>query len=233
MLKAVTAVILLAYFFYRSITAVIPLTSIGFAFYRHQEKEKKRLRREELTGQFKECILSTATAMQAGYAVENAFLESRRDMTLLYGEKSMICHELELIRLGLIRNVTLEELLKDLAERSKCEEIWQFAQVFTIAKRSGGNLPEIIRASVELINRRIETAQEIRTLLGGRKMEQNVMRVVPFGIFLYIGISYPGYFDNLYHNAQGIAIMTGCLSLYLAAFVIGEKIMQKIEQTMM
>ena len=54
------------------------------------------------------------------------------------------------------------------------------------------------------------------------------MKLMPFGILLYIGISYPGYFDTLYHNWRGCAIMTGCLGIYLAAYVLGDRILQKI-----
>lgn len=49
------------------------------------------------------------------------------------------------------------------------------------------------------------------------------------GILLYVGNSYPGYFDPLYHNLEGIAIMSVCLGLYLAAVFMGEKIMRNIE----
>lgn len=230
--KAVLAVCLLAYFFYRSVWAVIPLTAVGVFFFRLEMWVKQKRCREELTVQFKECILSVAASLRAGYAVENAFLESRGDMRLLYGEKSLIYQELEGIRRGLVINLTLEEQLADLAERSGSEEIQQFAQVLAIAKRGGGSLPEIIQSSAELIGRRIDARQEIQTLLSGRRMEQNIMKLMPFGILSYIGGSYPGYFDGLYHNFQGAAIMTGCLAVYLAAYVLGDRILQKIAQEM-
>lgn len=202
---------------------------IGILFFREKEYQKCENCREELTIQFKECILSVATSLKAGYAVENAFVESREDMRMLYGETSLIYQELEIIRKGLIINISLEELLANLAKRSGSEEITQFAQVFTIAKRNGGSMPEIIRSSTELISRRIDAKYEMRTLLSGRRMEQNIMKLMPFVILGYIGVSYPGYFAPLYHNLQGILIMTVCLLIYLGAYVMGEKILKKIE----
>lgn len=59
-------------------------------------------------------------------------------------------------------------------------------------------------------------------------MEQNIMKLMPFGILLYIGFSYPGYFDALYHNLRGMGIMTLCLIVYLGAYALGEYIIQKI-----
>ena len=231
-LKSVLAVTILAWFFYRSMLAVIPLSVLGVLFFRQQVKSVKKEKVEMLEVQFKECILSVSTSLQAGYAVENAFMESRQDMKLLFGDNSEIYRELEWMRRGMVINLTLEELLAELGERSGSEEIRQFSQVFMIAKRSGGNLPEVIRTSADMISAGVETKQEIHTLLSGRKMEQNIMKVVPFFMLFYIGISYPGFFDDLYYNLPGISIMTGCLLVYLAAYVLGEKIMEQIQQKM-
>lgn len=230
--KAALVVIVLTFFFYRSAWAALPLAAVGFFFFRMEGRRKLQHCREELNRQFKECILSVAASLKAGYAVENAFLESRSDMRMLYGEESMIYAELEIIRRGLVINITMEELLEDFAARSASDDIMQFAQVFAIAKKSGGNLSEIIQTTAVLIGRKIDARQEIRTLLSGRQMEQMIMKLMPFGILLYIGTSYPGYFDALYHNWQGVAIMTGCLSVYLAAYVLGDKILQKIAMEM-
>ena len=140
----------------------------------------------------------------------------------------LIYQELELIRRGMVINITLEELLKDLADRSHSDEMQQFAEVFVIAKRSGGNFADIINSSAEIIGRQIEMRQEVQTLLSGRQMEQTVMKLMPFGILIYISVAYPGYFDVLYHNLQGILIMTACLAVYLTAFVMSDRIVKKI-----
>ena len=127
--------------------------------------------------QFKECLLAVANSLRTGYAVENAFLESREDIRLLFGERSAMYGELELIRRGMIVNITLEELIGDLAERSGCEEIQQFSTILSVAKRGGGNVSQIIRNTAELISDKVETTQEMMTLLQGRRLEQRVMEV--------------------------------------------------------
>lgn len=226
--KSVAIVIFLSFFFYRNIWACLPMSAVGVLYFRMSAEQKRNQSMQELTLQFKECILSVAASLRAGYAIENAFLECRSDMELLFGKESRIYRELESIRRGLIINITLEEQLYDLAGRSGCEEIGQFATVFSIAKRGGGNLPEIISSSAELIGQKLDAGQEMQTMLSGRRMEQSIMKLVPFGVLGYIGLSYPGYFDMLYNNWQGAAIMTGCLAIYLAAYVMGEKILQRV-----
>lgn len=198
--------------------------------YRSIQKRKEERQREELTAQFRECILAVSTLLEAGYSVENAFLECGQDMALMYGEDAMICGELKIVRRGLHINVSLEEMLADLGERSGCEEIIQFAEVFFIAKRSGGNLAEIIKNSAELIGRRADLKQEIDTLLSGKTMEMNIMRGMPFAILLYIGASNRGYFDMLYESIQGRLIMTGCLAAYVGACALGGLVIRRMRK---
>lgn len=224
--------VFLAAFFYRSMIAAIPLSVAGIFCFRSIRQGKIEKAKKELTMQFRECILAVAASLRAGYAVENAFRECRQDMTLLYGDEALICRELDYIRRGLDINITLEELLSDFAERSHCPEIMEFAQIFVLAKRNGGSMPEIIRGSAAMIGQKIELQQEIATMLSGKQMEQNIMKLMPFGILLYIGLTNRGYFDVLYHNYQGAALMTGCLGVYLLAYILGERIMKKIRLEM-
>lgn len=227
-LLSVSVVGFLAYFFYRSVWAFAALSPISLFCYRSIRGKKLDRYKEELTAQFRECILALATSLQAGYSAENAFVECEKDMKMMYGENAPICRELGLIRRGLAINITLEELLKEFAERSGCEEINQFAQIFSLAKRNGGNMAEIIRSSAAQIGKQIELRQELRTLLAGKRMELNIMKAMPFGILFYITLGNPGYFDVLYHNLTGIAVMTGCLVVYLTAYLLGEQVMKKI-----
>lgn len=227
--KSIAVVCWLAYFFYRSIFAVIPLLAVGVYFFHMEKKRKRKEAKEELNIQFRECILSVSTSLKAGYAIENAFLESRFDMKQLYGEHSFIYEELENIRRGLVMNITLEEQLLDLSVRSKSEEIYQFVQVFMIAKRSGGNFPKMIETSADMIGNKVIVKQEIAVLLSGRRLELKIMRIMPFGILWYVGLTYPGYFDSLYANLQGIMIMTVCLGIYCIGYVLGENVMSKLQ----
>ena len=134
--------------------------------------------------------------------------------------------ELSLVMKGLRNNVTLERLLTDLGERSGNPDVAEFAQVFAVAKRSGGNMTQMIGDTAEVIGERLSVENEIDVLLASKKMEAKIMEVVPFFIILYIGITSPGFFDPLYHNMTGILIMTGALALYLFAYLLSEKIIR-------
>ena len=233
LLKSIGVVLLFSYFFFQSVWAILPMSVTGVLFFIIEVRKKIDADREELVMQFRECMLSVVTSMKAGYAVENAFLESMEDMRLLYGEASFIYRELELIRRGMVINITLEELLQDLAVRSNSKEIKEFAEVFSIAKLSSGNLAGIMEASARLIGRQMDAKAEIRTLLLAKQTEMNVMKAMPFGIMVYIGITYPGYFNALYHNGMGVILMSGCLLVYLVAYALGEHMLKRIGEELL
>ncbi len=225
--KAALMTGLFAFFFYRSIWALLPMAPVGWLYLRRSRSHRKRRKNKELLIQFRECIQAAAASMRAGYAVENAFVESISDIRSMFGEGSAMQRELLLLRQGLGNNVTLEILLQEMGLRCGLEEIQEFAEVFAIAKRSGGSIPVIIDAASDSIRRRMEVEEEMETLLSARKLEQKVMNAMPFMIVWYVEVSNPGYFDRLYGNLTGAALMTICLGIYLTAYVLSERIFEK------
>lgn len=216
-----------AYFFYRSVWAIPFMLPIGVAFvwWRYQ----RRLQEQELyfLEQFKECILSVAASLRAGYAVENAFLESMGDMRMMFGEECDMLEQLKIVEKGLRNNETLESLLYTMAKRKENADVLEFAEVFSIAKRSSGNVTDTIVIYSSIITQKLEGTQEIQTLLAAKRLEQKVMNVMPFIIVLYLEYSNPGYFNMMFHNWVGVLIMTGCLLGYLLAFAMAERIFIK------
>lgn len=214
----------ISYFFYHSFIPMIFLSPLLIAYRKLCEIERERLRKQKLSLQFKDGILAVSAALKAGYSIENAFYEAYKDLCHLYKPEDTIVKEFLHINRQLQNNMVLEKLLLDFANRSQVEEIKDFAEVFSIAKRTGGNLNKIIENTVLLISEKIQVKREIQTILAARQFEQKVMNIVPLLILFYIGISSPGFFDSMYGNPGGICIMTICLLVYFAAFVLSRKI---------
>lgn len=213
------------YFFYHSwIACLCLLAPVLFFFFQEKRKELAAKQRQELSVQFKDLILAVAANQKAGYSIENSFRESYRDMEMLYGAKGLICTEVRYITAGLDNNVVLEKLLYSLGMRSSLPDIIQFADVFLIAKRSGGNMTEILVKTAAVVEQKTETDKEIQLMISSKKMEQRIMNIVPFLIIFYVGSTSRGFFDVLYHNVIGVAVMTVCLGFYLAAYMLSRRI---------
>ena len=205
---------LILFFFYDSLYVLIPGVICGYLFCRYRKSVLKKKRCDRLETEFKEWILLVSSKLKAGYAVENAFIQGGHELANLYGKESDIRREAENLERLVGNNVTIERILSDLGKRSGTENIRDFSDVFAAAKRSGGNLCEIIMATAEIILMKIDTEREIQTMLHGRKSEQRIMCLIPLGMIFYIRVTSPGYFDPLYHNPLGIIVMTICLGLY-------------------
>lgn len=174
--------------------------------------------------QFKDALLMVSANLRSGNSVENAFRKSCVELEHLYGKKSEMAEEFRVIGRGLDNNLVLENMLLDLASRTQVEEIADFAEIFAIAKRTVGNLREIIADTAAAIGEKIEQRRELRILIASKELEHKIMCMVPFLIIGYIGFTSKGYFDSLYHNVSGILIMTACLCVYFAALYWGKKI---------
>lgn len=145
-------------------------------------------------------------------------------MHSLYGADGLMGKELLRIKKGLHNNIPLETLLCEFGSRSCNGNIREFGEVFSIARVSGGSLPEIIQSSAGLIGDKIALKQEIQAAVSGRLFEQKIMHIMPFALICYIEAGNKGFFDVLYHNFTGTAIMTGCLFVYVMAYFLSEKI---------
>lgn len=225
-LESAFLVLAIGYFFYRSLIACAFLLPLFGFLLKEKRRELSKKRRQELNAQFKDLVLSLSANMKAGYSIENALREAYRDLEPLYGADSPIVIEMRHMIRGMENNVVLERLLYDLGLRSHLSDIMQFADVFLIAKKSGGNLTEILEKTAEVIEQKIETDKEIQLMISAKKMEQKIMNLVPFLIIFYIGTTSKGFFDVLYHNLVGVVVMTVCLVFYGAAWRFSKKIVE-------
>lgn len=217
---------IIGYLFYDSLKMCIICIPFFVMDYKSMKGEKLKAQKRELTMQFKSMMEALVTSLTAGYSLERAFTDAKRDMSLVYQDDAIIFHELDEIINGLNVNLSVEKLLKDFGERSGVEDIENFANVVTAAKKSGGNLIRIIEKTVKSISDKINAEEEMETMISAKKYEEKVMMIMPYGILLYLRISNGGFLDVLYHNMFGVLLMTVFLAGVYVANVWAAKIME-------
>ena len=205
--------------------AFLFLLPVAFLYpvYKKKDLEKERIRR--LTLQFKEGIMVLASFLSAGYSLENSLSLSVKELEGLYGKTGMITEEFSYMEAGVRMNRPVELLLADMGRRSGIQDVDQFAQVFAAAKRSGGELTDIISQTAGIIRDKIQVQEEIHTLTAARVFEQKIMNGIPFGIILYIDFTSPGFFHVMYETWLGRIFMTACLGIYVGAVFLAKKIL--------
>ncbi len=210
--------------FYNSLIPCIMLMPAELFLIKETERKKGKECRKKLQAEFKDMIESLAANMSAGYSLEKAFAPVYEEIHNLYRGKSDIEKELDFIRKGIALNTDIEILLKDFGMRSGVADIKEFAEVVSVAKKSGGNLVKIIRRTADNIKKRQEVENEINTVLAAKKMEQRIMSCMPCAIVLYMRIANRGYMNSVYGNAAGIIVMTICFIVMAAAIIWGRRI---------
>lgn len=207
----------IGYLFYDSFKMCILCVPFFVMDYKSMKEERLKRQKRDLTMQFRSMMEALVTSLTAGYSLERAFSDAKRDLSLIYPSNAVIFKELDEIIAGLKVNIPVEKLLKDFGVRSGIEDIDNFANVVAAAKRSGGNLIRIIEKTVRSISDKISLEEEMETMISAKKLEEKIMMVMPYGILFYLRISNGGFLDVLYHNGIGIVLMTIFLAgVYLA-----------------
>ncbi len=212
------------YLFYKSLWAFLCMIPIPFLLYKWKKRSYIRERKKRLSYQFKDALYSLSVALQAGYSMETAAMCCIRDLEKLYSMDTDIVQEFVYIEKQMRLSVSLETLFLDLADRSRLEDIENFAAVFAAAKRSGGDMSRIVQKTARMLTDKIEVKKEIEATVAAKKMEQAIMSLMPFGIILYMQLTSPGFLQILYGNAFGVITMSLCLGIYFLACWMGRRI---------
>ncbi|MDF2943157.1 MAG: putative rane protein [Herbinix sp.] len=223
-LQGTVVIIILGILFYQSFLGILFLSPLIFFYRRSRTKGIINDRKWKLNLQFRDGILSLSAALEAGYSAEHAFEEACMDLKLIYPENSLVLNEFRYMINQIHMNITVEKALSDFGERTGIEDILSFSEVFSTAKRTGGDLINVIKITSNIISDKIEVKREIITLIAAKRLEANIMKIIPIMILIYLSVSSPGFLNPLYHNLIGVITMTSFLLCYLGAYLLIDKI---------
>lgn len=224
--KGTAVFLLILYVFYESFIPALFLFPVWILYMKDWLFDMGRKKEQEFIRQFRDSIQSMASVLKAGYSVENAIRESDKDIAPMYGKDTRIRKEYAMMIHQLDLNMPVAAVLEEFSQRMNQEDVENFVNVFIAAKKSGGDSITIIRNAIRVISEKIDTENEIQTMLASKKLEFEIMCAVPFVIILYMKLTFREFLSVLYGNPAGITVMTICLVLYIAAYIFGRKIIR-------
>lgn len=212
--------------FYNSLIAMIPgMILVAFYF-----KEKKlvlaRKRMQDMRRELKEFLNALIVTLQTGRSLENAFIEATKDLIRYTEKDTSLVKELKQICAKINLGEPMEKLLAEFSKRSHLEELEYFTEVFSIGKRSGGNIVAIMKNTIRMLQERMEAEEEIITTITEKKLEFQVMTVIPLAIILYLRIGAGNLMNRLYGNVMGVCVMTVCLVIYGGCYLYGKRLLE-------
>ncbi|RKN84151.1 type II secretion system F family protein [Paenibacillus ginsengarvi] len=215
----------IGFLFYKNIAICAVLSLAAFYYPRIRRKQLIHKRKDELRQQFKHALYSLSSALSAGKSVENAFLEARGDLRLLYPDQATdMIVELDRVNRRTENGEPVEKSLLDFGRRSGIEDVQQFAEAFAACKRTGGDLVEVMRRTSNLIGEKMEIEQDIRVMVAQKRFEAKALGFIPFIIVAFLAFSSPDYMEPLYTGA-GRLIMTVSLVILGASQWLAHTIM--------
>ena len=224
------AIIIISILFYGTIYAVVILLPLGVPIYREQKRRIINKKKKELKVQFKDMLMVMSDSLKTGYSVSNALKESYKDMVSMYGRYSYICEELRIMISKIKLNVREEDIFKYFAKRTGLREAILFSRIFSVAKRTGGNMTEVIGSVTDSIVLKENVREEIEVSTTEKKTEQKIMTLIPMTLILYVKMMSPDFLNIMYETNAGRIVMTICLVLYILAFLWAQKIVEFNEE---
>lgn len=217
---------IVSFLFFDSFVAMIPGILLVILYVKEKKRRLMRKRFRQLRTELKEFLNELIVALQTGRSIENAFAEALKDTERYLEKETLFVLEMKKICAGVSIGESLEKLILQFAYRSHLEELEYFAEVFSVGKRSGGNLIAIMKNTIRMIQEKMDGEEEIYTVIADKQMEFQVMCVIPFVIIIYLRISAGTLMNHLYGNITGIAIMAACVLVYGGCYLYGKRILE-------
>ncbi|MCI7300152.1 type II secretion system F family protein [Ihubacter massiliensis] len=182
-------------------------------------------RRALLTTQFKDLLYSLSASAAVNQQIGEALKSSLDNLSLIYSPKTPLIEELKHMVKAISENRESDiRLLMDFAERSHCEDIDNFVQVYMTCRTMGGDLEKMLKSTTEILVDKINIEREIKTMTAQKKFEGKIISVMPLIVILFLNVFSPDYLEPLYTTLAGRMIMTIAIAGLGAAFYLTERL---------
>lgn len=215
------------YLFYHSIIASLISGVLVHFVMPYVKGHMAHKRMDALNMQFKDMLYSLSASVASGRQMEEALIEAEENLSSIYKSTEPIMKELKHMRISILENKESDKpLLKDFAERTKCEDINDFVQVYVTCRNMGGDIEKMIEQTSEVLTQKMTIERDIKVLMSQKKMEGRLISAMPPAMLLALNIFSSSYISVLYETIAGRLIMTAALAVTVYGIYLMERISQ-------
>jgi tight adherence protein B len=196
----------------------------SYIYFPMRTKQLLEKRKKDLTLQFRSLLEALAVSLSSGMNMAESMVSAYNDLKVEYSENAYIVAEVKEMIDGMENNIAIEDMMASLGERSEIEDIKNFASVFEICYRAGGNMKDIVRRTNSIISEKIEIAEEIETALTSNKSQFSAMMVIPVVLVLMLRLMSSS-FAASFATVPGIIAITISIGIFIGAYKLGQNIM--------
>ncbi|MFO8036543.1 MAG: type II secretion system F family protein [Anaerolineales bacterium] len=175
---------------------------------------RARMQRRQFQDQFPGVLDRLADSLQAGFSLPQAI------SFVIPNLPPPSSTEMELISNQIQMGFTADQALRDLYQRRTNEDVRLLVEGLTLQRQVGGNMAAMMRDMAEVVRKRVELENEVRTMTAqGRLSAVVIALLVPVSLGLLS--MFPGYVDVLFKTTIGnlILIAAGILESIGAVIV--------------
>ena len=113
------------------------------------------------------------------------------------------------------------DALLEMADRVPSPDLHFLITAILVIRETGGDLPDILDRTSEVIRERVRIAGEVRVHTAQGRLTGWILSLLPLALLLLINIIDPGYSKLLFHDPTGIKMLyAGAGCMLTGAFVI-------------
>jgi len=200
--------------FFNSMLGFFWVIPFGGMIYYIDEKDYIKKIRKQIQVEFKDFIVLLSGSLNAGYSLENAFVQAFDEFYSTKGNSSL-GELLQQMVYGLGYNHTVENMMLQLGKNTKVQEILEFAHLIKTSKQYGGNMIKVIRQTANSLVEKYSVESEIETMISAKKLEGKIMMLAPVLVLIYMRLTNGVYMEVLYSTFMGKSIM--CIAVVVVA----------------
>lgn len=202
----------------------LSLIAVPYRFYLLSTLRRKR--RDLLTIQFRDAMVSISASLRAGTSLRTAIERSLQDLRrVLYDQKQTpIIAEIEQMVREMQLGCSVEEALIRFRNRASLEDVSNFVNAALLCKVRGGNLPVVMASIAQIIGDKLAVKNQVQVLTAGKRMEASALTVMPGVLVVALSVLTPDYLSPLFTTLLGQLLALLAVIMLVAAFFIGRKI---------
>jgi tight adherence protein B len=182
----------------------------GVVAFRVRARRRSRTRASERDEQLVDAVGSIAAAIRAGRSVPQALSYAASEARPPLGDS------LRRLESALDLGVPLDDAVDAWAGEIDTDDARLLAAVLTLHRRSGGDLPAVLREVSDTLRERRAAVGEVRALTAQARLSGTILGVLPFGFFAFLWLTSRDEIEGALRSPAGIAAIG--LGLVLEGF---------------
>lgn len=178
----------------------------------------KKQRLDRFNDQLEEALMGMSNSLKAGFSIMQSI-----EMVVKQG-RNPISVEFKLMVQQVQLGMSIDEALRNMAERVKSEDFFLVVSAISTARQTGGDLTGIFERLSAMIRERLRIQRRIRSITAMGRLQGLVLALVPVVMFLVLAVIDPTLVAGFFGSLPGLAMFTLVVLLLASGFAVIRKI---------